>query len=304
MDLNRQKVLIVDDIAINIKVLNEALQDDYSTYFATNGKQAVETASAIMPDIILLDILMPDMNGYEVCACIRKDDTLKDTPIIFITSKDDQEDEASGLNMGAVDYISKPFNPMLVKLRVRNHLSLKKHRDMLNILASTDGLTEIPNRRAFDEYYIKEWNRAVRRKSSLSLLLIDIDYFKRYNDNYGHIQGDYCLKEAAQTLHNCLKRPADLFARYGGEEFVCLLPETDIKGAVFVGNEMRAAIEALKIPHGYSTAANIVTISLGGSEIKPTADVLPKTFLLYVDSLLYKAKQQGRNMLYSEVFSR
>ncbi|MBF0486673.1 MAG: diguanylate cyclase [Nitrospirae bacterium] len=302
MDLDKQKILIVDDMPMNIKILNEVLQEDYLTYYATGGKQAIEMTSRIVPDLILLDIIMPEVNGYEVYKTIRDEDNLSDIPIIFITAMDDVIDESYGLNMGAVDYITKPFNPLIVKLRVKNQLELKRHRDFLSKLAAKDGLTGIANRRTFDDSYRKEWTRAVRMKSTLSLILIDIDYFKLYNDSYGHMQGDICLKKVAETLQGCLKRPADLAARYGGEEFVCLLPETDIDGLAQIGNNIRASIEALKIPHEYSLASNCVTVSMGGSEARPTTDILPETFLTHVDELLYRSKEEGRNRLKHDVF--
>ncbi|MEO5359821.1 MAG: diguanylate cyclase [Nitrospirota bacterium] len=264
MSADKQKILIVDDMPMNIKILNEVLQEDYLTYYATGGRQAIEMAKVLDPDLILLDIIMPEVNGYEVYRAIQDDDNPAGIPIIFITAMDDDIDESYGLNIGAVDYITKPFNPSIVKLRVKNQLELKKQRDILSKLAAIDGLTGISNRRTFDDSYKKEWTRAVRMKSSLSLLLIDIDYFKLYNDNYGHIQGDLCLKKVAETLQACLKRPADLAARYGGEEFACLLPETNIDGIIQIGSHIRASVEALKIPHEQSLASKFVTISIGG----------------------------------------
>ncbi|WP_420263900.1 diguanylate cyclase domain-containing protein [Candidatus Magnetominusculus dajiuhuensis] len=303
MGSDKQKILIVDDMPMNIKILNELLQEDYLTYYATGGRQAIEMTSVIVPDLILLDIIMPEVNGYEVCRTIRGNESLAGIPVIFITAMDDDIDESYGLNIGAVDYITKPFNPSIVKLRVRNHLELKKQRDSLSKLAAMDGLTGISNRRTFDDSYRKEWSRAVRMKSALSMIIIDIDYFKLYNDNYGHIQGDICLKKVAETLRECLQRPADLLARYGGEEFVCLLPETDSNGIVQIGNHMRGSIETLEIPHERSLVSNYVTISLGGSEARPDPDILPEIFLTHVDSLLYRSKKEGRNQLKYDVFS-
>ncbi|KWT92029.1 diguanylate cyclase domain-containing protein [Candidatus Magnetominusculus xianensis] len=302
MSTDKQKILIVDDMPMNIKILNEVLQEDYLTYYATGGRQAIEMAKVLDPDLILLDIIMPEVNGYEVYRAIQDDDNPAGIPIIFITAMDDDIDESYGLNIGAVDYITKPFNPSIVKLRVKNQLELKKQRDILSKLAAIDGLTGISNRRTFDDSYKKEWTRAVRMKSSLSLLLIDIDYFKLYNDSYGHIQGDLCLKKVAETLQACLKRPADLAARYGGEEFVCLLPETNIDGIIQIGSHIRASVEGLKIPHEQSLVSKFITISIGGSEARPTPDISPESFLSHVDNILYQSKKEGRNLLKYDVF--
>ncbi|MEO5356381.1 MAG: diguanylate cyclase [Nitrospirae bacterium YQR-1] len=302
MDSDKQKILIVDDMPMNIKILNELLQEDYLTYYATGGNQAIEMTSLIVPDLILLDIIMPEINGYEVYKTIREDEHLASIPIIFITAMDGDIDESYGLNIGAVDYITKPFNPSIVKLRVKNHLELKKQRDILSKLATIDALTAIPNRRTFDDSYRREWTRAVRINSALSLMLIDIDYFKLYNDHYGHIQGDISLRKVADTLQACLKRPTDLVARYGGEEFVCLLPETGIDGVVQIGNQIRVSIEALKIPHEFSKVSSYITISAGCSKVSPTLDILPEIFLSHVDKLLYQSKQGGRNLLTCDVY--
>lgn len=215
------KLLIVDDAPINIQLLNDVLKDDVRVFFATNGSDALKIASTTIPDLILLDIMMPEMDGYEVCRKLKTDPLLRDIPVIFITAKSQQEDEATGLELGAVDYITKPFSPGIVRLRVRNHLELKRQRDLLGRLSFLDGLTGLPNRRGFDEFLSREWRRAVRNKSHISIVMIDIDKFKDYNDSYGHLAGDDCLKKVAAILENSLDRAADFVARYGGGG-VCL----------------------------------------------------------------------------------
>lgn len=207
--------------------------------------------------------MMPDMDGYEVCRRLKQEEKTANIPVIFITARDQEEDETRGLDAGAVDYITKPFSLPIVGARVKTHLELKRHRDLLENLSSKDGLTGIPNRRRFDEMLKREWNSAVRKGNPLSLVMIDIDHFKAYNDNYGHWRGDDCLRLVAGALFSTPQRPGDFTARYGGEEFVSILPETDMEGALSVCRAMQKMIGALEIPHAFSTVAGHITISLG-----------------------------------------
>jgi len=238
---------------------------------------------------------MPEMDGLEVCKLLKKHDRTKNIPIIFITAKDQEDDETKGLELGAVDYITKPFSLPIVKARVRTHLELKHHRDVLENLSTLDGLTGIPNRRRFDDFLQREWMRSIREGYQLSLVMMDIDQFKAYNDNYGHAAGDECLKRVAQQLYTMPHRPADFIARYGGEEFVSVLPKTDIEGALTVAEKMRLEIETLKIPHAYSSVSDILTISLGLSTIFPLKDLSPKILINGADKCLYESKKNGRN---------
>ncbi len=296
----KQTVLIVDDVPMNIKILGDALKADYSVRFATNGQKALDIiTSDSPPDLVLLDIMMPGMNGYEVCQKLKADKQTQNIPVIFITAMSQEEDETKGLELGAVDYITKPFSLPIVKIRVKTHLELKRHRDMLEHLSMLDGLTGIPNRRRFDECFEMEWKRAEREASFLSLIMIDIDHFKHFNDYYGHQAGDDCLKMVAHTLANSVKRAADCVARYGGEEFACILPGTDVQGAVQVGEAMRKNIEELKIAHASSQVAEHVTISLGSASIIPSRKKSQFSLLEAADRNLYKAKETGRNRLKS-----
>lgn len=293
----KARVLIVDDMPQNIKLLHESLQDEYQVFFATSGKDALRIASTTKPDIVLLDIMMPEMHGYEVCRRMKADPLLKDIPVIFITAMGQLEHETIGLEMGAVDYIAKPFNPYLIKLRVRNQIEMKRQRDMLAELANMDGLTGIKNRRAFDDYCEREWLRAIRDRHPVSLLMIDIDHFKDFNDHYGHVAGDDCLKAVAKTLAQSVERPADLLARYGGEEFVCLLPETDSGGAMNVAEKMRDNVSALGIPHAFSGVSHVVTVSIGVATAFPGRDLPSELLLKTADDKLYEAKKEGRNRI-------
>ncbi|MBT0664107.1 PleD family two-component system response regulator [Geobacter pelophilus] len=291
------KVLVVDDAPINIQLLNDALQENHRVFFATNGKDALKIAATSLPDLILLDIMMPDMDGYEVCRKFKADPLLKDIPIIFITAMSQQEDESSGLELGAVDYITKPFNPSIVRLRVRNQLELKRQRDLLGRLSCMDGLTGLHNRRGFDEFIDREWRRAIRNRSPMSIIMIDIDHFKDYNDAYGHLAGDDCLKRVAYLLEASLERPADFIARYGGEEFICVLPDTEMPGTLVLAEKLRLAIESAAIPHQFSMVAPCVTISLGAISEIPSPASDSKELLNRADKLLYLAKRKGRNQV-------
>lgn len=293
------KVLVVDDEPINIKILNDALEDRCEVLFATSGLRALDLAVAQQPDLILLDIRMPEMDGYAVCRALKADALLRDIPVIFITALNGEVDEAVGLQAGAADYIAKPFNQDIVRLRVMNHLELKRQRDLLSRLALIDSLTELPNRRVFDERLLMEWRRALRAPAPLSLIMIDIDHFKGYNDTYGHLAGDGCLRLVAQTMAESANRAGDLLARYGGEEFVCLLPGTDIAGALSVAELLRAKVEDLAIDHKASPVRPVVSISLGVASAYPNRDSPPETLVEAADQRLYRAKGGGRNRVAS-----
>ncbi len=291
------KILIVDDTPGDIKIIGEALKHDRKVIFATTGEDALSLAIESPPQLILLDIMLPGIDGYEVCRRLKSDKKTRDIPIIFITAKNRQEDEAMGLGLGAVDYITKPFFVPIVKARVQTHLELKQHRDMLERLTSLDGLTGIPNRRRFDEYLDQEWKRAVHDSASLSVIMMDIDFFKPFNDNYGHCAGDECLKQIAGALEGSLKRPADFVARYGGEEFAAIMPGTDIKTAVSTAETIRSNVESLDIRHSYSRVAQHVTMSMGAASAFPSHDCSRTSLLEAADQLLYKAKTTGRNQV-------
>lgn len=296
----KQRILIVDDAPENIKILGEVLKSEYSVSFATNGENGLRIArSENPPDLILLDIIMPGLNGYEVCQRLKADEKTRNIPIIFITAMNDVEDETRGLELGAVDYITKPFSSAIVKARVRTHLELKRHRDMLENLSAIDGLTGIPNRRRFDELFNKEWRLAVREHSLLTMIMIDIDYFKRFNDKYLHVAGDDCLRKVAETLAASVKRPTDFVARYGGEEFAAVLPRTDSQGAAFIGETMRKNIMALNIAHERSPVMNCVTISVGAATTTPERGISSEILIRGADDALYKAKKRGRNQMIS-----
>jgi len=298
MEGNKQKILMVDDNIANIRIMKEIIGNQYEMFFAKSGKECLGIIQEVKPDLILLDIMMPDMDGYEVLRRIKADDRIANLPVIFVTTLIDDKEEEKGLSLGAIDYIRKPFSIPIIKARIKNHLELKSHRDTLEKMSSLDGLTGIANRRKFDVQMDSEWRTAVKYRHPISIILIDIDNFKAYDDKYGHLAGDDCLREVASTLRASLNRSGDLVARYGGEEFVCILPNTDKKGAVKVAEKLRVAVEGLKIEHSYSDVSKYVTISLGVNSVIPSLESSCEDFIKVSDDNLYMAKKKGRNLVY------
>jgi len=289
-------ILIVDDKATNIAILSDLLKDDYKIKVANSGQRALELARAKdKPDLILLDIGMPDMSGYDVCKTLKSSSETIDIPIIFVTAKNSPQDEEYGLNLGAIDYIKKPFHSGIIKIRIKNHLTLKLKSKKLEELSMCDSLTGISNRRFFDEMLEKICKEVQRDSKNLAVIMLDIDYFKLYNDNYGHWMGDECLSKVAKTLQQSLKRSTDLIARYGGEEFVVLLKDIDKNGAIKVAQSLVDSISNLNIPHDFSLISKHVTISAGVA-IKEVGEEISKEELIKkADIELYRAKNSGRN---------
>ena len=296
MEFKKPTILVVDDMTTTLLLLHDLLKDTYEVKIAKSGAKALEILESPNDiDLILLDIEMPDINGYDVCRKIKNNETIKNIPIIFITGRTSQEDEEYGLNLGAIDYITKPFNKAIVKLRIKNYLNLKIKNDMLEKLSMYDGLTNIRNRRFFDETFEKTFNEIKRDKKSLAVLMIDIDFFKPYNDNYGHGQGDETLRKVAKALEKTIKRASDFVARYGGEEFVILLKNIDKTGLQTVANNLLEAIRELKITHEYSKVEDFVTVSIGVSYCSCPDEITKTELLLKADETLYEVKNSGRN---------
>lgn len=290
-------ILIVDDTPINIQVLAEAMRSDYRVKVATSGEMALDIIGKEggKPDLILLDIMMPEMDGYEVCRRLKANPDTQGIPVIFVTARSNAQDEEYGLKLGAMDFIAKPFHLAVVKARVRNHIALKIKTDLLESLALIDGLTGIPNRRRLDEALNMEWKRGLRSGSPLAVVMADIDFFKAYNDHYGHGAGDECLRTVARVLSSSLSRPADMMARYGGEEFVAIMPDTDAAGAKRLAQCWRDNVVGEALFHAYSGVADRVTVSVGYASLTPSADLSPQALLEMADKMLYQAKAQGRN---------
>ena len=283
----RPRLLIVDDQPANIQALHRVFAADCQVLMATAGAQALKLCRERQPDLVLLDVRMPGMDGHELCAELKDDPLLRSIAVIFVTSQDQPEDETRALDAGAADFITKPFNPTVVRARVRTQLTLKAQADLLRELAFIDGLTGVHNRRHFDERFLAESRRAQRTRAPLAVVLADVDHFKRYNDALGHLAGDECLRRVAVALRSSLRRPTDLLARYGGEEFVCLLPDTDLAGAIGVAQLMEDTVRALALPH--PEVQGCVTISVGVS-----AGSHEQGLVQAADKALYLAKAAGR----------
>ena len=291
----RQTILIADDDPVNLKQLYQALRGEYRVLFAKDGIEAVDLTAQNLPDLLILDIVMPGLDGYAVLKAVKSNQDTKDIPVVFVSSKGEVVDETQGLELGAVDYWIKPLSNEIVRARARIQLELTRHRKELAALAEIDGLTNILNRRGFDRALDREWRRCARSGAPLSTVIIDVDNFKQYNDVYGHTAGDDCLRTIGEILSVTLKRPADVAARHGGEEFACILPETDGEGARFIAEEIRAAIEQAGLEHIKNDPYNCITASLGVASIKPGDDVVPGDLLKNADEALYRSKASGRN---------
>jgi diguanylate cyclase (GGDEF)-like protein len=299
LECETQRILIVDDTKLSNQIMKDILGNDYDILVSTSGEEALVIAASESIDLILLDVEMPGMDGYEVCRKLKENPYTKNIPVIFVSAANDVQHETKGLEIGAIDYIIKPSNPAIIKARVKNHLALKKYRDILERISLIDGLTGIANRRHFDQTLEKEWRRALRYRDILSLALIDIDFLKKYNDYYGHLAGDECLQKVGSILTESLKRASGLGARYGGEEFVILLPSTAKDGALIVTERIRSNVEELRISHEMSEVAKHVTVSIGVAAIRPELDKVPSELIRQADSASYQAKNAGRNRVCS-----
>ncbi|RXJ94982.1 diguanylate cyclase response regulator [Arcobacter sp. AHV-9/2010] len=303
---SRATILIVDDMSTNLMMLSDILKDDYNIKISKTGEKAIELCKKLDIDLVLLDIEMPIMNGYEVCKNLKNDEKTKNIPIIFVSAKNSEEDEEYGLNLGAIDYISKPFSKVIIKARVKNQIKLKQKTELLEKLSNYDGLTNIKNRRYFDERLNQVYKDSSIKNINLALMMIDIDFFKPYNDNYGHGKGDEALKIVAKTLENTilntLDRTDDLVARYGGEEFVILLSDIELKELEYISNRLVKAIRDANIEHKFSKIAPYLTISLGAVLYKSSNDLSIASIMKSADEALYEVKQKSRdNFLIKEI---
>ena len=297
MDHQKPRLLVADDEQLFIQLMQATLSDKYDLHIVENGEDALAVASKVVPDLILLDVVMPPTSGFEVCQALKDNPKTQRIPILFITAASTPQDEIRGLDLGAVDYITKPINPAVVKARVRNHVDLKQYKDRLERIAAEDMLTGLATRRRFDDVLESEWRRCRRQHVSLAIAMMDIDFFKPYNDNYGHGAGDECLRKIGGILSDQIRRPADLVARYGGEEFVCVMPDTNLDGASTLAHGMRDAVNAAAMPHDHSNVASHVTMSIGVSACVPGDGMEPGDLMKAADKCLYAAKEDGRNRI-------
>lgn len=300
------RVLVVDDDAPLATFYTLVLEKaGMITAMVTNPLQVMEPLVNFKPELILVDVYMPSCNGMELAATIRQQNVYANIPIVFLSTESNLDKQLVAMNLGGDDFLTKPIQPRhlvsSVTARVERARQLNKlYQELeaanseLQHLAGSDALTQVANRRRFDEYLDQEWQRMAREEAPLSLILCDVDFFKSYNDTYGHQVGDYCLRQVARAISRSVKRPADLVARYGGEEFALILPNTNAEGAVQLAEKVRSEIKALEITHAKSQISKCVTLSLG---VASTVDCLTSSAMLIseADKALYQAKAKGRD---------
>ena len=318
------RVLVIDDQRMVVEGVRRMLQSEpgIEFFYCTEPTKALETAIAVGPTVILLDLVMPEVGGMTLLRFFKANKKTEDIPIIVLSSIEAPVDKEAAFGAGASDYVVKLPDKIELIARIRAHarsFQNKRERDeafeelnrvkaeleesnsALQTLSGLDGLTGIANRRRFDEYMVQEWKRAVREKSMISLILIDIDFFKPYNDNYGHQQGDDTLRTVVNSLAGAINRPGDLLARYGGEEFVVVLPDTTLEGALNIAETLRNKVNTLKIPHEFSSVASHVTLSMGVACCVPgQKDVSLDSIIEAADNALYSAKDGGRDCIMSK----
>ena len=294
--MSNRSVLIIDDSAESVLVMSSILgSEPVDVTFSLSGEEGLVMAREQKPDIILLDIEMAGMSGLDVCRELKKENDLNDVPVIFVSGHESESVQLEALSIGAADFISKPYSPAIALARVRIQLAMKELTDKLKDMATTDPLTQLYNRRVFDERLSHEWRRAQRVRYPISMLMIDVDYFKKYNDFYGHPKGDECLKKIASTVKSAARRATDTAARYGGEEFSVMLPEADVSKAISIGKNLCESIQDMQIEHNKSTEG-FVTVSVGVSSITPHLSDKDETVLTQAaDNALYASKNEGRN---------
>ncbi|WP_416671720.1 GGDEF domain-containing response regulator [Egbenema bharatensis] len=329
----KANILVVDDTLANVQLLSHMLAEyGYKVRKVLSGPMALMGIQTAPPDLIILDVNMPEMNGYEVCQQIKANEATQNIPVIFISALDEVTDKIKAFAAGGVDYITKPFQVAEVLVRVEHQLMLRDLQQQLreqNVLlqrkiyehertlheleqakaalqeanfelqrlAIVDDLTQVANRRHFYHHLTQEWQRLMREQATLSLLLCDVDHFKLYNDAYGHQAGDRCLQQVAQAIQSAAQRPSDLVARYGGEEFAVILPATQIEGAIYIAQKMQANLRQKQMVHPHSSVGDFVTLSIGIAWTIPSATQSPDHLVAMADQSLYAAKKQGRDCI-------
>jgi diguanylate cyclase (GGDEF)-like protein len=306
------KILVVEDSRSAYHLPVEQMERlGVTTLSAATGDDALEKFARTRPDLVLLDLSLPDMDGYLLAQRIRATETPGEwTPIIFLSSRDDEASIEKGIAAGGDDYLLKPVSEIVLGAKIRamqrivlmrsSLIGLTRKLDAANQelvrISSSDGLTGVANRRYFDETISIEWRRARRHSNSIAMMMCDVDYFKLYNDTYGHQAGDDCLRRIARVIRQNTERPSDIVARYGGEEFAVVLPETTIGGALIVAEKIRQAIRELNIEHA-SSPGGLVTLSIGLASAAPGFDNPPEDLIQATAKALLRAKRQGRDCL-------
>ena len=293
MDSQKNSILIVDDESLNITALSHILSSDYTIYVEKDGQGCIESARELRPDLILLDIIMPVMNGFEVIKILKADPELCDIPVVFVTGLNNSKDEELSFNLGASDYINKPFSAPVVKLRIKNQIQIVNHMRSIKKLSIVDVLTGIASRRHFNAVLSQEWQRAVRENTHIGFMIVDIDNFESYNAKYGHLRGDMVIKEVAGIIDNYFQGTTSYVARWGGEEFSVVLPDKNLEAVRSIAEEVRNLINS----HDFvcdSTSSNI-TVSVGINAFSPvngTIDAID-TFVSETTEALSRAKRAG-----------
>ncbi len=296
-------ILIADDDKVMRVCLRQVMeQEGYTVVEAIDGESCLASFSQLQPAVVLLDAVMPIMDGFTCCSNIKRIDQADQTPVLMITGLEDEESVDHAFRSGAADFVTKPIHWAVLRQRVKRliqqvelYAELKKANLELKRLATSDGLTQVANRRHFDEYLQQEWLRMQREQTPMSLILCDIDFFKAFNDTYGHQAGDECLQKVAQVIQSAAKRSIDLAARYGGEEFAVILPNTDLEGAERVAVDIQKSIKDLAIFHRNSKVSQHITVSIGIASTVPNQIIPPEMLITAADRALYQAKDGGRN---------
>jgi len=297
------KILLVEDSAtLRYAMRNYIIDAGHTPLIAQSGEEALQMLETTPVDMIIMDVEMPGLNGFETTRLIREWLGGHWIPIIFVTGRNEDESYREGIEAGGDDYLIKPVSAMIIKAKIRAMERITEMRDQLNqlnaeleALSQLDSLTQIYNRRTFNEMAQQQWLLAARQQSPISLLMIDVDHFKLFNDHYGHPAGDVCLKKITQAIRNCLHRPYDLLGRYGGEEFIVLLPETDSQGALKVAQQIIDEMEKLELRHDVSPTHPYVSLSIGGASCSHISSYSLEELIKRADRTLYKAKHSGRN---------
>lgn len=318
VDENAAMVLLVDDQAMVGEAVRRDLaeQENIDFHYCADPQQAIEQAIQIRPTVILQDLVMPGVDGLQLVHEYRTHPATRDIPIIVLSTKEDPKVKSAAFAAGANDYLVKLPDAIELIARVRYHsrsyLTLLQRDEayralresqqrlldtnlVLQQMMNSDGLTGLSNRRHFDEYLSMEWLRAQREQAQISLLLIDIDYFKGYNDDLGHLEGDDLLRLVANILRDNCSRPADMTARYGGDEFVVILPGTPAAGAKMVAEKIREAVQSKHLSHNYPVRGSFVSLSVGGATLTPKTGEPCQLLIQLADQGLYCSKNQGRN---------
>ena len=293
----RATILVIDDDRIALDLIMLTFNATATVLTALNSENGLEIAVNEQPDLILLDTLIQEVDGHEICSQLKSMPETENIPVIILSNSNQIVDELAALDKGAIDFITKPIEAPILRARVANHLFQKRERDQLKLMSSIDALTEVANRRRFDEFLHLEWRRAIRSKYPISLLMIDIDYFKSYNDTYGHQKGDECLRAVASEIKHHLRRPSDMVARYGGEEFSVILPETPSYSASSIAKRIWSGVGNLNIEHTGSARVGHLTISIGTATTIPDENQSISQFIEISDKNLYKSKSEGRNRI-------